>query len=87
MFLKGITEIAYQLCILLMKGCKFSWLPEHELIFNKIKKLWKDELSLIVPDFDAEFVLETDASNVNLWAVHRQEAELIINKPRAFKFN
>lgn len=72
-FIKGITEIAKPLYELLNKDVKFVWNEVHEAAFIKIKQKWKEELELYIPDMNKRFELETDASNIGLGAILRQE--------------
>jgi hypothetical protein len=73
MFIRNITEIIKPLYELLQKEKKFVWTDNHNLSFEKIKDEWKKMLELTIPDFDKEFTLETDASNVGIGAVLKQE--------------
>jgi hypothetical protein len=79
MFLKYITEQTRPLYKLVEKDSKFVWDLECESAFQKIKENWNRRLELNLPDMEKEFELETDASNIGLGAVLRQE-----NKPVAY---
>lgn len=84
-FLSGITEIASPLYKLLDKTAKFKWEDEHEKAFIKIKEFWENKLELIPPNFEEKFILESDASDVGLGAVLRQENGPVAYISRALK--
>jgi hypothetical protein len=73
MFVKNITEVAKPLYELLNKGEKFSWTEKYDEAFRSLKSEWENSLELVIPDFNKVFTLETDASNVGIGAVLKQD--------------
>ena len=61
------------------KDAKFVWGKEQQQAFDEMKKVISKETLLTFPDFNKEFHIYTDASNVQLGAVIMQEG-----KPLAF---
>lgn len=78
-FIKNLSEKTSCLAALIAKDRKFIWEEAHDKAFKGIKEEFKKNLEILIPDFNKEFTLETDASNVGLGAVLRQEG-----KPIAF---
>lgn len=72
MFIKGITDLAAPLYKALELEKPFVWTNEQEESFSLLKKRWTDSLELIVPNFNEEFTLETDASDAGIGGVLRQ---------------
>ena len=54
---------------------EFQWIPEHQQAFDALKKALVTAPVLRYPDFNREFVLETDASLQGLEAVLSQQDE------------
>ena len=73
MFLKNITELVKPLYRLLGKGKKFEWCPSDTEAFKALPEKWSKRLELFIPDEGGLFELETDASDVGLGAVLRQD--------------
>jgi arsenate reductase-like glutaredoxin family protein len=56
---------------------KFDWLSNHQLAFDKIKKVIETEVLLSYPDFDKLFHIYTDASDHQLSAFIMKDKKLI----------
>lgn len=67
-FVKGYGEIARPLAQLLRKG-KFQWSPEAEAAFITLKSAMTSTHVLAVPNFNEEFLIETDASGIGIGVV------------------
>ena len=67
------------LSALVSNKTKFVWKEEQQKAFDKIKKIITKETLLAYPDFNKEFHIHMDASNVQLGAVIMQW-----NKPITF---
>lgn len=74
--MQGYGKIAKPLADLLK--C-FKWTEEATVAFEKMKSAMTSLPLLAVPDFDKEFVIETDASNKGICAVLIQQG-----RPLAF---
>ena len=74
-FVPNFASVASPLHTLLKKNVKFDWTAECQLAFDKLKDLLASPPVLAYPRFGlgVEFVLETDASGVDLGAVLSQE--------------
>jgi hypothetical protein len=67
--------------MLLKKGVKFKWSDECARNFKLIINSLTNPPLLIYPDFNEQFILETDASNVGLGAVLAQKDKNGLNRP------
>ena len=74
-FIKDFAKIASPLNRLLKKDELFVWTQEQENSFRKLIKCLLSADILIYPDFEKEFILTTDASNVGIGAVLSQITE------------
>ena len=54
---------------------EFKWVPEHQQAFNALKEALVTAPVLGYPDFNREFMLETDASLQGLGEVLSQQDE------------
>ena len=71
-FIPDFSTIASPLTYLTKKRTKFHWTPEHQVAFDKLKKLLTSAPILAYPDNNSEFILDTDASNTGIGAVLSQ---------------
>ncbi|KAL4290327.1 hypothetical protein GQ457_14G018800 [Hibiscus cannabinus] len=78
-FIKGFATIAAPLSNLLCKGDVFQWSESTQQAFDHLKQCLCSAPVLSLPDFDKEFIVETDASGVGIGAVLHQG-----EKPIAF---
>lgn len=85
MFLKDITPVQQRLYELLEMDKSCNWTEKHETVFTEIMKFWTTELSLLMPDYKARFVLKSDASDVGPGAVLRQTHGPMASILRALK--
>ena len=77
-FIKGFTHIARPLYDVLRKEVKMGlvWLPpEVQEVMRILKDKIQSALVLVFPDFDKQFLLETDASKGRLGAVLSQKQD------------
>lgn len=65
-FIPKMAEILVPLYDLLKKQVRFKWSEKHENAYNEIKSSLHERFSLIIPDFNSEFFLNTDASGDSL---------------------
>lgn len=54
---------------LLKKGVKWEWTERHDKAFNDLKAAFYESCTLSFPDFDKEFVLQTDCSETGMGAI------------------
>ena len=73
-FVKNFARIAQPLHALTQKGPSFYWSPQCEEAFSLLKRNLTESPILVYPDFDQDFILETDASAMGLGAVLSQRA-------------
>ena len=70
-----MAEICVPLNALLKKGVHFRWNEQCEKAFRSLIDSLVNEVVLCYPNFDKEFVLQTDASDHSLGYVLSQEHE------------
>ena len=71
-FVRGYSELAAPLHILLRKEKKFLWSPEAQKAFDKLKYCLITPPVLSFPDFTQEFIVHTDASDTAIGGVLSQ---------------
>lgn len=74
-FIPNAAELCAPLNNLRRKGVKFVWGPEQETAFRRLKEAIMSPPVLRMPDFNKQFVLQTDASSVAVAAVLSQEVD------------
>ena len=83
-FIKGFAKIAQPLYNITKKGASFYWTAECETAFDYLKSCLITAPVLAYPDFNRNFVLETDASIVGLGAILSQIQEDMKLHPLAY---
>ena len=71
-FIPQFTKVAHPLHCLTRKDVPFHWTSECQAAFEDLKSRLMSASVLAYPNFDKDFVLETDASYVGLGAVLSQ---------------
>ena len=74
-FIPNYATVAAPLTALLKKGVQFTWNDAREEAFNLLKAYLTCDPILKYPDFDKEFILQTDASDYGVGAVLSQIQE------------
>jgi hypothetical protein len=82
MFIDQVTELLKPLYGLLAKDVRFVWTEQHNKCFDNIKEKWKTKLELLIPDPEGYFVLKSDASDVGLGAVLKQNEKAVAHISR-----
>lgn len=72
-FIKGFSTIAAPLTDLTKKNARFHWSEACEHAFQTLKNLLCSAPVLSYPNFDKDFILQTDASDVGLGAILSQK--------------
>ena len=72
-YVYGMQRILQPFYNLLHKETDFKWTPEHQKIFEQMKKTITHELELTMPDTTKPFYIITDASNTSLGAALLQQ--------------
>ncbi len=85
-FVKDFASIAAPLTDLTKKECsdKVIWESQHQQAFEALRRAMSEEPVLQGPDYQKEFVLQTDASNVGIGAVLCQFDDEDNDKPIAY---
>jgi hypothetical protein len=89
-YCQNFSVIAYPMTNLLKKNSKFEWSNSCQEAFDKIKAILVSSPVLSTPDFDKQFNLTVDASDVGCGAVLTQIGEDKIEHPIGYfskKFN
>ncbi|MCG8117700.1 MAG: RNase H-like domain-containing protein [Candidatus Thiodiazotropha endolucinida] len=89
-FCNNFSVIAEPLTNLLSKRTKFQWNETCQKSFDKLKAVLKNEPVLLAPNFEKEFKLAVDASDVGAGSVLLQEDENGVDHPVCYfskKFN
>ena len=66
------------------KDAEFYWGQFEQIAFDRLKQLLINVPVLAFPNFDQEFILETDASGVGLGAILAQEQQNGTVRPIAY---
>ena len=72
-FIPHFAEIAEPLTSIMGKQATFVWNKAQQSAFDKLKVALCEAPVLCLPDLNADFVLETDASNIAVGAVLQQD--------------
>ena len=83
-FILNFANIAKPLFKLVKKGVKFVWGKEQEESFNELKLKLASAPILVMPDFEKQFIIRTDASFDGIGGVLLQKDENGIEKPIHF---
>ena len=83
-FIPNFSREARPLHSLTCKNAQFVWTPTCQQAFDKLKQLLTDAPVLAFPNFEQDFILETDASGEGLGAVLAQKHQDGGIRPVAF---
>jgi len=83
-FCPNFSDIACPLTGLLSKNVKYIWTGDCDNGFKKIKAILISEPVLIAPDFQKQFKLAVDASDIGCGAVLMQESDDGIDHPISY---
>ena len=72
---QGFADIVHPLNELTKKGVAYNWSAVCTQAFQKVKEVLLKSPVLVYPDFQREFVLTTDASNIGLGAILNQSVD------------
>ena len=76
--------MASPLYALTRKDTEFYWGQSEQVAFDHLKQILIDAPVLAFPNFDREFILETDASGVGLGAILAQKQQDGTVRPIAY---
>jgi hypothetical protein len=82
-FIKHYAIISQPLTALLKKGTLFIWSADAEVAFGTLKQALMTAPVLALPDFNTQFVVETDACDVGIGAVLSQKGHPLAFVSRA----
>jgi len=71
-FVSGYAKIAHPLYLLTKKGAVFQWTANCEIAFESLRSKLLSTPVLAYPNFNKDFILETDASKQGLGAILSQ---------------
>ena len=74
-FCHNFSTVVAPLTNLLQKNTKFQWTDQCNNVFNNIKELLMNSPVLVSPDFQKQFKLAVDASDVGIGAILCQEGD------------
>lgn len=82
-FIRNYRIISKPLTNLLRKGIPFVWIQDHVVAFQTLKNSLVSAPVLALPDFNREFVVETDASDGGIGVVLMQDGHPLAFVTRA----
>jgi len=65
-FVQNFASIAEPLSALTKKGVRFSWSPEAQQAFERLKRALAETVTLAYPQPDQTFIVDTDKCKKNL---------------------
>jgi transcription antitermination factor NusG len=71
-FIKDFSRVSLPLSELAKEKVKFTWGPDQEESFQKLKQIVTSDQVLVLPDYDKQFVVTTDASGYAVGASLQQ---------------
>ena len=74
-FVKNFAAIAKPLYQLTEKTARFTWTDKAQAAFEELRQHLVTAPTLIFPDYQRQFILDTDSSDVGIGAVHSQGHE------------
>ena len=80
-FCKNFADIVMPLTNLLSKSAKFEWSNDCQIAFDRAKSLLQTFPVLLTPNFDKQFILTVDSSDLGAGAVLSQEDESGVEHP------
>ena len=80
-FIDKFSDLTTPLTTLLQKHQKFIWKPDHQKALDALKDALASDKILIKPDFNKDFYLQTDASDVAVSAILSQKDENNLLRP------
>ena len=83
-FCKNFSSVAAPLTDLLKKNVKFVWSDICQTAFDQIKAMLVTHPILVGPNYNTEFSLSVDASDIGMGAVLTQKDEDRIERPIAY---
>ena len=89
-FCNNFSVIAEPLTNLLSKRMRLKWTSDCQNVFDKLKAILRSEPVLLAPNFNKEFKLAVDASDVGAGGVLLQEDDSGVDHPVCYfskKFN
>ena len=83
-FIARFLAIAASLTDLLRKDKTWTWKPEYQAAFKKLKDAVMKEMVLTLPNFDKSFEIHTEASDLAVSGVLMQDDHLITYENHMF---
>ena len=80
----AFSKVAHPLYLLTRKNTPFAWTPGCQQAFQQLKLLLTSAPLLAYPDFNRDFLVETDASGCGLGAVLAQQQDDLSVRPVAY---
>ena len=74
-FIRGFSEIASPLTLLTKKNARFEWGENQQIAFDALKGALCSAPVLAYPNYESEFILDTDASELGVGAVLSQKVD------------
>ena len=83
-FIKDYSKIVAPLYDLTKKGVPFTWNEKCHEIFMQIRQTFNTDVVLRLPDYERQFLIDTDASDVGVGAVLSQIDDFGCERPLQF---